>query len=170
MDACEQLLQIERLRHVVVGAKLQAANAIVFLAARREHDDRRASSVTQQSAQLEAVLSRQHHVQHDQIRRELPRLGDGEIAVVDRLDVETFEDEVVGQHTRQADVVFDDQDAALHVCQWLHRESERHGRADADGALNRQGSGVVGDDPFDHGQSQAAAAGSRRRVRGRTCG
>ena len=85
-----------------------------LLAARREHDDRRALRAAQQAAELEAVRSRQHDIEHDEVRREIPCGRDREIAVVHGLDVETFEHQVVREHAGQADVVLDDENASLH--------------------------------------------------------
>src|ERR1043165_1989329 len=67
VHARQQLLEVEGLGDVVVGAELEAENAIRLLAARRQHDDRRASPLPQEAAELEAALSRQHHVENDQI-------------------------------------------------------------------------------------------------------
>jgi hypothetical protein len=98
----EQLLEIERLGDIIVGAKLQAANPIIFLASCGQHHNWRAPALAQETAQLESVLAREHHVQDDEIGRELSRLCDGKVAIIDSLDLESFNDEIVGKHGREA--------------------------------------------------------------------
>jgi hypothetical protein len=71
-DARRQLLRAERLDDVVVGAQLEPAHAIRFLAARGEHDDwnrRHRRVLPQRLTHQQPVHARQHEVQQDQIRR-----------------------------------------------------------------------------------------------------
>ena len=70
--ARDQLVRAERLGEVVVGAHLEADDALGFLGAGGQHDDRDRRGVlvgAQQPADLEAVDVRQHQVEHDEIRR-----------------------------------------------------------------------------------------------------
>ena len=68
-DARQQFARRERLREVVVGAHLETEDAVGFFVARREHQNRRALLAVraQIAAQLDAVLTRQHQVEHDQV-------------------------------------------------------------------------------------------------------
>ena len=66
-DARDQLVRAERLGDVVVGAELEPDDAVGFLGARRQHDDRhcgRGRIGAQRVADLEAVDARQHQVEH----------------------------------------------------------------------------------------------------------
>ena len=67
LDARQQFARAERLGQVVVGAHLQADDAIGFLAARGQHDDRDVGVGAQRAAQREAVVAGQHEVEHDQV-------------------------------------------------------------------------------------------------------
>jgi hypothetical protein len=56
-DAGGELGHRERLDHIVVGAGVQATNAVGLLAARRQHDDRHVAALTllaQTTADLDA--------------------------------------------------------------------------------------------------------------------
>src|ERR1041384_5879716 len=67
-DARQQLAKGERLREIVVGAGVQAADAIVDGVARGEHEHRRAdAALAQIRAEGEAVTAGQHRVEHDHV-------------------------------------------------------------------------------------------------------
>ncbi len=67
-QAREQLLERERLHEVVVGAAVEAGDAVLDGVARGEHQDRRPHVVSAQAAaDLEPVEARQHHVEHDDV-------------------------------------------------------------------------------------------------------
>ena len=64
----EQLAEVERLDEVVVGAGVEAADAVATSVARGEHEDRRpALALAQRAADREAVAARQHHVEDDRV-------------------------------------------------------------------------------------------------------
>jgi hypothetical protein len=67
VDPRQQLARIERLGQVVVRSHFQSENAIDVLAARGEHDDRYLRFRAHLAAQAEAVFTRQHHVEDEQI-------------------------------------------------------------------------------------------------------
>ena len=85
VDARDQLARVEGLGQVVVGAHLEADDAVDLLALGREHDDGHVlPGAAQPPANAEAVLAGQHEVEHDQVRRvalqplvEVARVGDG---------------------------------------------------------------------------------------------
>ena len=111
VNARDELARVERLRQVIVGAHLEADDAIDFLAFRRQHDDRhRFAGAAQSAADGQPVLARQHQVEHDQVRRvalqlavELRRIGEGR-------DLEALLGQVARQQVAQAHVVVDDED------------------------------------------------------------
>ena len=67
-DAGDQLGHLERLAHVVVGARLEAHDDVDRVRAGREHDDRRRGLAADRAADLEAVEPRQHDVEQDEVR------------------------------------------------------------------------------------------------------
>jgi hypothetical protein len=67
IDPRQQFARIERFRHVVVGSHFEADDAVEVLAARGEHDDRGLRGRPDASAEAQAVLAGQHHVEHDQV-------------------------------------------------------------------------------------------------------
>ena len=112
--ARHQLVRAERLREVVVGAQLEADDALGLLGAGGQHDDRdrRGRLVgTKQPADLQAVDVRQHQVEHQQLRRtrrdRLQRLAAGGGA----LGEETGLVEITSDELGDVRIVLDDQDA-----------------------------------------------------------
>ena len=67
LDARQQLARVERLGQVVVGAHLQADDAVGLVAARGQHDHRDFRLRAQLAAQRQPVVAGQHHVEHDQV-------------------------------------------------------------------------------------------------------
>ncbi len=111
VDARDELARIERLGQVVVGAHLEADDAIDVLALGRQHDDRhRLAGAAQAPAHGETVFAGQHEVEHDQVRRvalqllvELARVGK-------RRHLEALLGQIAGEQVAQAHVVVDDED------------------------------------------------------------
>ena len=66
-DARQQLARTERLGEVVVGAQLQAHDAVGLLGAAGEDDDRDLRLGAQLTQQLHAVLARQTQIEQHQI-------------------------------------------------------------------------------------------------------
>ena len=74
-QAREQLLALEGLDQVVVGADVEALHARVQRVARRQHQDRHVVAVVAQAARdVHAVEAGEPEVQHDQVREERVRL------------------------------------------------------------------------------------------------
>ena len=71
LDAADELARRERLGHVVVGAELEAQDAVDLVAARRQHDDRDAGVRAQVAGDVEAGLAGQHDVEDDQVGLDL---------------------------------------------------------------------------------------------------
>jgi len=64
----EELSEGERLHEVVVGARVEASDAILHPVARGEHQHRRPSALRSQLAtDREPISAGQHHVQHDRV-------------------------------------------------------------------------------------------------------
>ncbi len=66
LHASGQLARAERLGHVVVGAELEAGDAVGLVVARGQHDHRQARAGADAAADLEAVDAGQADVEHDQ--------------------------------------------------------------------------------------------------------
>ena len=74
--ARHQLVRAEWLDDVVVGAQVEAENALGLFATRRQHDDgerRRAVVGPKRLADVEAVQAWQHQIKDDEIGRRFPR-------------------------------------------------------------------------------------------------
>ena len=98
---------------VVVGAELQAVDAVLLLATRREHEDGDRRLRAQQPQHLESADAGQHDVEHDQVEPGELFAGQLEapLAIGGGEDAETLPREVVGQGAAQDGVVFDDEDS-----------------------------------------------------------
>ncbi len=102
---------MEGLGHVVVGAELEADDAVDFLTARRQHDHRRAGVFVQALADRQAVFAGHHVVQHHQADIaaaqhlvHFPAAGGG-------VHFETVLAKEAGNQVAQFEVIIDDQDA-----------------------------------------------------------
>ena len=113
----EQLGERERLRQVVVGAGVEAADAILDRVARGQHQHRRPDAVrAQPAADLDAVHAGEHQVEHDRVvlgRARHPQrvfAGAGDVGGVRLLD------EPAPQQRRELGLVLDDQHAHAAHC------------------------------------------------------
>ena len=67
-DASDQFIRAERLHEIIIGAGVEAVNAIFNLSFRREHQHRHGiGEATQLGADLEAIQLRHHHVEQDEV-------------------------------------------------------------------------------------------------------
>ena len=113
-DPRGQLLRAERLGDVVVGAELEARDAIGFFAARRQHDDRdrRGRRIgAQRLADPQAVQPRQHQIEDDEIDRLAPQPRQHVAARRRRLDRVPRACQVMRDQLGDVGVVFDDENA-----------------------------------------------------------
>src|SRR6266550_6067900 len=76
LDPSRQLAGRERLRNVIVGAELEASDAVRLLVAGGEHDDRNLRAGADLAADLEAVHAGQADVEHDEAHRLATELSD----------------------------------------------------------------------------------------------
>ena len=134
--AREQLLEGERLGHVVVGAAVEPLDLLLDRAARGQHDHRQLGLARADRVEhLQAVLAGQHHVEQDQPvvarqRFELAALtvvGDGHGVAV---GLQALLDEA-----RQRALVFDDQDAHLDAMLSAAARAEQPGKSVLDRLL-----------------------------------
>ncbi len=66
-QARRQFADAERLDEIVIGTAIQSQDAVVYLVARCEHDDRHVRHRAQAAADRETVELGQHHVEHDHV-------------------------------------------------------------------------------------------------------
>jgi len=110
--ACHQFQHREGLGQVIVCAQFQAENAVHFTGARTGDDDRRvARHRTGALADLQAVHTGQHQVQHQRAPRLRLQQGQALVAGGGMGDLIAFIAQVHAQQVGDVDIVFDDQDA-----------------------------------------------------------
>ncbi len=125
MDSRHQLAGVERLGEVVVGAHLEADDAIDVVAFGGQHDHRHGVlRGAQAPADRESVLAREHEVEHDEVVANALQLAVHRRGVGGGVDAEALLGEVALEEVAQPQVVVDHQDllALLHAG---HRKARR---------------------------------------------
>ena len=111
-DTRHELARLERLRHVVVGADLEAGDAVDQVVARGQHHHRRGAARGPELAQdLEPGSTWKHHVEDDQVRCQRQRSSQGTLAVGLGRDVVALAGEVRADDLEDVRLVVDDEDA-----------------------------------------------------------
>src|SRR5690606_37362673 len=106
----EQLLEGERLREVVVRARVQTGDPVGDLAPRGEHEHRDVvTDRPQPAARREAVHVRHHYVQYDRVRARRGYRAERLLAVGGQLDVVAVEGERTSQRFADGGIVVDDE-------------------------------------------------------------
>lgn len=108
--ACKDLRPAERLGDIVVGAHVQARDAVAFLSAGADHDDRDLAARPHHAADVEAAFARQHDVEQDQIDRTLGHGGLQFAAVGGAGHVVAAFAQDAGEQRADARIVVDDDD------------------------------------------------------------
>ena len=87
-DASEQFARGERLAEIIVGARIQAFDAVIFVMQRREDQHRRRDALLAEiTHDRGAELLRQHAVQHDDIEDAVEREMFANLAVAGEFDL-----------------------------------------------------------------------------------
>src|SRR4051812_42039454 len=120
----QQLLEVERLDQVVVGAGVEPLDARVDRVARGEHQDRHVAVGAQAAGDLDAVDLGQPQVEHDGVGLEHRGLVERLAAVGGEADVVALAAQRPAYDVADVGVVLDDQ----HSCPVSHRS---HVRADS---------------------------------------
>jgi hypothetical protein len=108
----QQLAEVERLGEVVVGAGVEAGDAVLDGVAGGQHQDRRQHpGGTEPVAGLEAVDARQHHVEHDRVVGVGVRHPEGVLALYRHVREQAFLTEALANQARKLDFVLHDQHA-----------------------------------------------------------
>src|SRR5215203_3103926 len=124
-----QLDRVERLRHVVDAAEVEAPGSVAELGSRRqEHDrDRRRAPVVEQLLRdAPAVEARHHHVEEDHVRRLRPRLLEAARAVGRLQHVHPLRLEVDAAEEADRSLVVDHQHCRRHRLRVLSVSSGFH--------------------------------------------
>jgi hypothetical protein len=116
-QAGEELVHRERLGQVIVGALIEATDAIALVAAGRQHDDRRVARLAaraQPAADFDPRNLGQHPVEQDEIGADLVGEKQGLFAVARQRNAIAFLLEIVFEQKRQRFLVLDDQNVRNH--------------------------------------------------------
>src|SRR3954470_5122789 len=114
-DPGDELLGLERLDDVVVGARLQAEDDVDRVGLGRQHDDRDPRLGADLPADLDAVLARQHDVEQHQVRPARPEGLQGLCAGRAARGGERPPAEADAQHLPQPGVAVDPQHTSPHA-------------------------------------------------------
>ena len=109
-DAQQQFARFERLGQVVVGAGLEAGNAVVGFAHRRQHQNRHAAAGPQIGGEIEPAFARHHQVEDDQVEGQTAQLGAGVGGIRGGRDHEAVLRQELAQQLPQTVVVVHHQD------------------------------------------------------------
>src|SRR5262245_50187711 len=127
-DAEHELARRERLGHVVVGAQLEAEDAIDLLAARGQEDDGDRAGLDAPPKLLEDVDPRklgEHPVEHDEVGLLLAGRLERHESVPGDPDEEALPREDVPEELRDVRFIFDDEDPVRHAQDGTARASSR---------------------------------------------
>ena len=119
----DELLRIERLRQVVVGAQVESGHPVHGVASRGEHDHRQRRHGAEPSEDLETVHAGHHHVQDDHCVVSRPEPLDIHARAVGDVDGKSFACQVGRHEGAQLGVIVDDEDPRRHAA-----HSRRRGR------------------------------------------
>lgn len=108
----DDLLQAEGLGDVVVAARRDARDTVLHRVPRGEEEHAHVGLHGMQGAQhRETVGVREHHVQDDGVRHQLPGLSERGRSVPGRADLPALVAQGTGEHLGEVGVVVDDEDA-----------------------------------------------------------
>ena len=114
IDSGNELFHLEGLDDVIVGAHLQALDAVKDLAFGGEHDDGNLAGLPDLGAYCPAVHHRQHDVQQDQIRHLLLEFLNGFAAICGNPDVKALLYQIHVDQLRNVAVVLHHQNIPSH--------------------------------------------------------
>jgi hypothetical protein len=115
-DASHEFAHAEWLGDVVVGADIEAGDAIAFAAECGEHDDGDGGVAAEETANLHAIDAGEHDIKDDEVRVLLAGKLEGVVTAGGRKDAVAFTPEVVCEGEQECFFVFDDEDAGGWCC------------------------------------------------------
>ncbi len=116
LDAGDQLTRRKRLGDVIVGAGIEAADAVFLFAARGQHDDRDVGGTgiaAQPTAHFDARQILDHPVEQDDVGRLFPGEDQRHFAVGRMADGEVLARKMKGQQLGKRGIVLDQQHVGL---------------------------------------------------------
>src|ERR1051325_1991407 len=116
-DAQDQLARLEWLDEIIVGAVLEAVDAVLRLAHRgqQQYRDARLGVSAQGTGQREPVLARHHDVEHDQIEGKARELGARLRGIGCPGHAKAAVAEIAAQQLAQPQIVVDDEKVGLGI-------------------------------------------------------
>lgn len=114
-DTGDELLGLERLRHIVVGTGFEAEDDIDGVGLRREHDDRHRGDLADLPADFESVLAGKHQVEEHKVRVDLLEFFEGLVAGGTEEGLEAFAFEHNSDHFGQSRVIINYEDSSVHA-------------------------------------------------------
>src|SRR5919199_2734675 len=115
----------ERLRHVVVGAGLEAEHAVDLRVHRRQDQDRDVALAAQAAADLDPGEAGEADVEDEDVVALRPRRLQGGLAVAEGVDLEAGGTQRVADGVGDRRLVVDDQDSVAHVARTRAARSPR---------------------------------------------
>ena len=111
----QQLLNAERLGHVVVGAGIERLDLGPLLITHRQHDDGGRRLAAYPAAQLYAAHARHHQIGDDQVRTPFLEETKGFFRIVGRSHVVALRGKGGAQHARDLGLIVNYQDSFCHL-------------------------------------------------------
>ncbi len=121
----EQLLGIERCCETVVGAQLEAADAVLFVASGREHEHWYLRFLAELPQYLETVKTRQHHVDNEQVEQLIQRTIQPDQTVLFELDGKFLLTEDLSQHCAKFCIAANNQKTVDPLVRHLYSDARR---------------------------------------------
>src|SRR5699024_8510879 len=114
-DTSDELLGLERVRHIVVGSGCEAEDDIDGVGLRREHDDGHRGHLADLLADLATVPAPQHEVEDDETRAVLLELLESLVPRGTEEGLEAFAFEHNSNHFGQSRVIINYEDSSVHA-------------------------------------------------------
>src|SRR5581483_4394935 len=114
-QAGEQLVDAERLRHVVVGARIERCHLLALVADDGEHDDRHGAPRPQLARDVGAAAVRENEVEDDRVGRRDRGGSERTLGRVGGIDLVPGAAQARLERPQDVRLVVDDQDAPAHA-------------------------------------------------------
>lgn len=107
-DARDKLTRRAGLGDIIVGAEVKAGNPVDVVPFRREHQDGNIAKAADTLQRIDAVHSRHHDVENDDVDRLVGGTGDADPGVNRCFNVESLFHEIFAEKRRQLDIIVDE--------------------------------------------------------------
>ena len=126
VDARGEFAGIEGLGEVIIGADLQADDAVHVVAVSGEHDHRDVGDGTDLAENFEAAHAGEHHVENDEGIGAGESAAEADAAVVNGFGAQALRDEVFGDELAQLDIIINDENAGGECWGRMVRGHRKH--------------------------------------------